>query len=121
MRSSSTPQAHQTSIPLELPPAHGGLPVPLRVSYGGNRVGAAGLSWDIPVSYIFRDTTVAHHRPANLPDASIQARTQMYLTLDGERIDLVRNASDTAWIARRDKPQLEVRDLNNGVMLMYDG
>ena len=41
--------------------------------------------------------------------------------LDGQRIDLVRNAADTAWVARRDGAQLEVRDRGDGIMFMYDG
>jgi hypothetical protein len=109
------------SVPLDLPAARGGLPVPVQIVYGGHRVGAAGLGWDVPLSYIFRDTTIAHRRPANLPDASPQAREQVLLMLDGQRIDLVRNAADTAWVARRDGAQLEVRDLRNGKMMAFDG
>jgi hypothetical protein len=109
------------SVPLDLPAARGGLPVPLHISYGGNKVGAAGLGWDVPLSYIFRDTTIARRRPANFPDASPQAREQVLLMLDGQRIDLVRNAADTAWVARRDGAQLEVRDRGDGIMFMYDG
>jgi RHS repeat-associated protein len=84
-------------------------------------VGAAGLGWDIPLSYIFRDATVARRRPVNVPGANIQARHQLFLVLDGQRIDLVRNAANSAWVARRNAPQLEVRDAANGAMVMYDG
>jgi hypothetical protein len=76
------------SVPLDLPAARGGLPVPVQIVYGGRRVGAAGLGWDVPLSYIFRDTTIAHRRPANFADASPQAREQVLLMLDGQRIDL---------------------------------
>ena len=109
------------SVPLDLPAARGGLPVPVQIVYGGHRVGAAGLGWDVPLSYIFRDTTIARRRPANIADASPQAREQVLLMLDGQRIDLVRNAADTAWVARRDSAQLEVRDRGDGIMFMYDG
>lgn len=109
------------SVPLDLPAARGGLPVPVQIVYGGHRVGAAGLGWDLPLSYIFRDTTIARRRPANLADGSPQAREQISLMLDGQRIDLVRNAADTAWVARRNDAQLEVRDRGDGIMFMYDG
>jgi hypothetical protein len=36
---------YDASVPLDLPEARGGLPVPLHISYGGNKVGAAGLGW----------------------------------------------------------------------------
>jgi hypothetical protein len=38
------------SMPLDLPPARGGLPIPLEISYGGNRIGAAGLGWSVPLN-----------------------------------------------------------------------
>ncbi len=53
------------SVPLDLPSAHGGLPVPLQVVHGGNSFGAAGLGWDVPVSFIRRDHTIAHRRPVS--------------------------------------------------------
>lgn len=40
------------ALPLELPPARGGLPVPLEVVSGTRGFGAAGLGWDIPLSYV---------------------------------------------------------------------
>ena len=39
-----------TSVPLDLPGARGGLPVPVQVVFGGRRFGAAGLGWDVPLS-----------------------------------------------------------------------
>ena len=64
-----------------------------------------------------RIVTLAHRRPANNPDASPQPREQ--LTLDG--MDLVRNAENTAWVARRNDAQLEVRDGVAGTLEMVDG
>src|SRR5262245_33947669 len=37
------------SIPLDLPGARGGLPVPVAVVSGAPRVGAAGLGWDVRI------------------------------------------------------------------------
>jgi RHS repeat-associated protein len=118
---------YAVSLPLILPKARGNLPIPLRISYGGNRVGAAGLGWDVPLSFIRRDTTIAHHRPLGNLDADPpkdvipRARIQLSLTLGGQRTDLVPNESGTAWVARRNDPQLEVREDGPGSMLMYDG
>ncbi len=100
-----------TSVPLDLLAARSGLPVPMQIVYGRHRVGAAGLGWDVPLSYIFRDTTIARRQLANNPDASLQAREHVLLMLDGQRIDLVHNAAATAWVARVNGAQLEVRDL----------
>ena len=55
--------------------------------------------------------------PANIPEESPQPREQ--LTLDG--MDLVRNGENTAWVARRNDAQLEVRDVGGGVLEMVDG
>ena len=112
---------YSVSVPLDLPAARGGMPVPLRIVHGGHQIGAAGLGWDVPLSYIFRDTTIAHRRPVDNPDLGPKAREQVVLMLDGKRIDLVPSNGATAWVARTDDPQLEVRDLGGNSMAMYDG
>ena len=113
---------YDASVPLDLPASRGGLPVPVQIVNRAHRVGAAGLGWDVPLSYIFRDiTTIAYRRPANFADASPQAREHVLLMLNGQRIDLVRNAIATAWVARLNGAQLEVRDLGGDSMVMYDG
>jgi hypothetical protein len=109
------------SVPLDLPPVRGGLPLPLRVVSGGNQVGAAGLGWEVPLSFIRRDLTIAHRRPVNTANVTPQAREQLSLALGGSRTDLIRNGADTAWLARRDDAQIEVRDVGGGVLEMYDG
>jgi hypothetical protein len=113
--------AYGASVPLNFPPARGGLPISVQIVYGDRSVGAVGLGWDIPTSFIRRDGTIAHRRPANLPDATLQPREQLSLMLEGQRTDLVRNASNTAWLARRRNAQIEVREVGNGSMLMIDG
>src|SRR5215471_19701561 len=55
---------YSATVPMEFPPVRGGLSLPVEVVYGGNQVGAAGLGWDVPLSYVFRDTTFARHRPS---------------------------------------------------------
>ena len=117
---------YSASVPLDLPAVRGGIPVPLQVVYGGNQVGAAGLGWDVPLSYVFISSTLAHHRP--VPDVfSVSSTTapipplSYSVTLAGESTDLVRNAADTAWVGRRGNTQIEVRDIGGGGMVMYDG
>jgi len=111
--------AYGASVPLDLPAAHGGLPVPVQVVYGGRQVGAAGMGWDVPLSFLFRNTTIAHRRPK--PQAALVAPEQLSLTLFGEHLDLVRSAANTAWVARRGTEQLEVRANGDGAMVAYDG
>ena len=115
------------SVPLDLPPVRGDLPLPLQVVYGGRQVGAAGLGWDVPLSYIFRSATIGHRRPKPAPFFSVTVPIPMdppeeyILMLGGERVDLVRNAADTAWLGRRGNTQLEVRTNGDANMVMYDG
>ena len=113
------------SIALDLPAARGGTPLPLGVVYGGQRVGAAGLGWDVPLSYVVRNATLAHHRPK--PDAFVTTGATVTppvtytLVLAGESVELVRNAANTAWVGRRGGMQLELRDAGAGAMVLYDG
>jgi RHS repeat-associated protein len=112
---------YSATVPLELPRARGDLPIPVRVSYGGHRFGAAGLGWEVPLSYILVDTTLARTRPFNDPGTAVQVRPRASLMLDGNRTELVRGVSANVWVAQRNGAQLEVRDLGNGAMTMYDG
>jgi RHS repeat-associated protein len=114
------------TVPLDLPAVRGDLPLPLAVVYGGREVGAAGASWDVPLSYIFRSASIAHRRPqpglfSVVNPAPIFVPIEYVMMIGGERIDLVRNAADTAWVGRRGNAQLEVRAVNDAVMVMYDG
>src|SRR5689334_1644895 len=54
---------YSAAVPLDLPPARGGLSIPVQIIYTERGVGAAGLGWDVPLSFIRRDTTFAHRRP----------------------------------------------------------
>ena len=72
------------SVPLELPAARGGLPVPLHISFGARGVGAAGLGWDVPLSYVRRDLSFAGRRPALRVDQTPQGREQVLLSLQGQ-------------------------------------
>ena len=109
---------YSTSVPLDLPPARGGLPIPIQIVYGEHGFGAAGLGWDVPLSFVRRDTTFTRRRPLNGAGAP-QSREQVSVTLNGGRIDLVRTA--TAWVGRHDATDIEVRQQSDGSWVMYDG
>lgn len=108
-----------TSVPLDLPAVRGGVPLPLQISYSEHGFGAAGLGWDIPLTYIRRDTTLARRRPAASPNVAPQAREQVSLMLGGRRLELVRTAS--AWVARHDAPDIEARENGDNTWTIYDG
>ncbi len=57
--------AFSLTIPLTLPESRSGLPLPLSIEYfGGARVGAAGVGWSIPLSYVRRSTSVSTRLPS---------------------------------------------------------
>jgi RHS repeat-associated protein len=118
----SSSGGYSTSVPLDLPKARGELPIPLQIVYEGSHVGAAGVGWDVPLSYIFRDRTIAHRRPVAVGAAAApQAREQLTVVLDDQTFVLVRNTANTAWLGQRNSAQLEVRDNGDGTMVLYDG
>jgi hypothetical protein len=59
-----------------------------------------------------RDASVTRRRPAEAPDAPVQARERFTLSLFGQHHSLVRNAANTTWVSRRGTEQLEVRETN---------
>src|ERR1044071_6488044 len=107
------------SVPLDCPPARGSLPVPVQITYSEHGVGAAGRGWDVPLSYIRRDTTVIHRRPVGTANAAPAPREQVSLTLGGRSTDLV--PVTNGWIARNDDAQLQVRNQADGTWVAYDG
>ncbi|RYZ39153.1 MAG: hypothetical protein EOO71_21220, partial [Myxococcaceae bacterium] len=107
------------SIPLDLPNARGGLPVPVSIVSGSRGVGAVGLGWDIPLTYIRRDTTFANRKPKHSWGGEApEAREQVLLSLQGQMIEMV--PKGTTWVARTDAPDLSLKQ--EGVAwVMYDG
>lgn len=99
---------YSTAVPLDLVPARGGLPVPISVASGGRGVGAVGLGWDIAISSIRRDTSIARRRPAYQPGGQLAAREALVLTLNGQTLEMIARDA-TSWVARIDAPDLELR------------
>lgn len=79
---------YSTSVPLDLPPPRGDLPVPLALRYNGDRVvGEPGLGWSIPFFYVRQPATVSGLKPKNqmsgLPEAGAEPAQRTYLDLGG--------------------------------------
>ena len=85
-----------TSVALDLPPSRAGLPLPLQMVYGAHRVGAAGLGWDIPLSYLQQDSTFAHRRPASAANAPPVPRQRTTISLLGQNADLIPRGNQCA-------------------------
>lgn len=111
--------AYAASVPLDLPAARGGIPVPVQINYTGHGVGAAGVGWDVPLSFIRREMTFAHRRPLGRPGVAPAVRGLLSVVLDGRRIDLVQDSA-TTWAARRDASDISVRQQGD-TWLLYDG
>jgi hypothetical protein len=109
---------YAASVPLDLPAARGGLPVPLQIAYGARGVGAAGLGWDVPLSHVRRDTSFAGRRPALGDNTAPKGREQVSLTLQGRQLDLVRKGQ--VWVSRHDGPEITLRE-QNGTWVLFDG
>jgi hypothetical protein len=109
---------YTASVPLDLPAARGNLPIPLQITSGARGVGAAGLGWDIPLSYVRRDTTFQHRRPAIGNDTPPQGREKVLVSLQGRALDLVPKGND--WIPRRDAPGIVLHE-QDGTWVLFDG
>jgi RHS repeat-associated protein len=114
----NTSGGYTASVPLDLPAARGSVPVPLQIISGARRVGAAGLGWDIPLSYVRRDSTYQHRRPAIGDDTPPQGRERVFASLQGRILDLVPKGAD--WVPRHDAPKLVFHE-QNGTWVLFDG
>src|SRR6185369_7327354 len=101
------------SVPLELPPARDGLPLPVDITYGEHGVGAAGLGWSVPLSFIRLEHTFAGRRPVDAAFDVPHPRDRLTLTLLGSTVELVLSAGDgsgngDAYVARNGASDLKV-------------
>jgi RHS repeat-associated protein len=77
------------AVELNLPTPRGNMQVPLSVNYtGAQQVGAAGVGWDVPLSYVEVTSNVSRHkpllRPANyIPTPLAVPATRVILHLQG--------------------------------------
>ena len=91
---------YSTSVPLDFPATRDGLGIPLSITSGGHVVGAAGVGWDIPLSYVRYETSIAKRKPADAPDGAVQGREHVVLSIGGMTLELVRKGNQ--WVARQD-------------------
>ncbi|RYZ42418.1 MAG: hypothetical protein EOO71_07965 [Myxococcaceae bacterium] len=116
---------YSASIPLDLPGSRGGLPVPVSIGYGARGVGAVGLGWDIPLSYVRRDTSFAHRKP-RVGTGVPSGREQVTLSLQGQTLELFPRQVSAGppqvlhWGARDGAPDLLLKEVD-GTWVMYDG
>jgi hypothetical protein len=89
---------YPASIPLDLPSSRGGLPVPVQIVSGARGFGAAGVGWDIPLSYVMVDNSLAHRRPAMAPGATVKPRERVTLSLLGRNVEMLPQGD--GWIGR---------------------
>ena len=80
---------YAASVPLDLPSSRGGLPIPVQIVSGTKGVGAAGLGWDVPLSFVHVDTFIAGHRPTYAPGEPVAARQRITVSLPGRRVEML--------------------------------
>lgn len=111
--------AFSTSVPLTLPPARGGLPVPLQLAFGGPGFGAAGIGWDVPFAYVQVQRSFVHRRPARQTgDMPPTPREQITVVLPGGRMDMVQMGAE--WVARHGATDITLRKAGNN-WRVFDG
>jgi hypothetical protein len=67
------------------------------------------LNWDVPLSFIRRDQTLAYQRPAFGVDVLPRARERVSVSLLGNTLDLVRNGAN--WVALDGTPGILAREV----------
>src|ERR1051325_6834054 len=105
------------SVPLEVAPSRHVLAVPVGIRYIGRGMGSAGLGWDVPISYVRRERTLAGQRPKGNPsvdgrdgvEADPEAPERVFVVLNGQRMDMVPKEAGV-WVPRFGGPQLKLRD-----------
>ena len=105
-------------VPLQIPPARAGVPIPLQIVYGAHAFGAVGLGWEIPLSYLRQSSTFAHSRPASPADAAPVPRVRTTLSLLGQTVDLIQQGDK--WVAQVGTLEMMVRQ-SGGSWFAYDG
>lgn len=107
------------SIPLDLPPSGSGLPLPVQIVSSGQRFGAAGVGWDVPLSYVSIDRSFARRRPLPYSGSAAVPRERISVSLLGQLTEVVRSPDGVTWIGRNN-PQLVLEADGTGWRL-YDG
>jgi RHS repeat-associated protein len=107
-----------TAVALNLPGERGGLPIPVSVINGGTALGAAGRGWDVPLSMIRENRSMAGRRPTSNLSAEPAAPLQMTLTLLGRSVTLIAQGGD--WVPQESAEGLVVHR-DGADWKVYDG
>jgi len=109
---------YSASVPLDLPPAHGGLPVPIQIVSGSSGYGAAGVGWDIPLSFVYVDDSYVRRRPAPGSGESLRPRERVSVSLLGRSIEMLRTTD--GWIGRF-APDVTLKEGDGNTWIVHDG
>lgn len=107
-------RGYTTSAPLDLPPARGGLPIPVRLDIGGTQVGALGRGGDVQLSFVRDLSSFAQRRPTGAPGVQPSPKRRVTLSLLGQEVDLVlktRDSSGETWVPQRGSEALTIRKI----------
>ena len=110
---------YSASVPLAIPAPRGKLPMPVQIVYGQRGFGAAGVGWDVPLSYVQMETSFAHRRPSSASTTTLQMREYVTVAMPGRRVELVHKGS-TDWVARYGSGDLVMR-ASGANWTVYDG
>jgi RHS repeat-associated protein len=107
------------TVPLPVRAERTGLPVPVSVVFaGGGRVGAAGVGWTVPLSYVRFDATVAGRLPR--PDLTVVPRVNV--TINGSALDLIpADPAGNRFVARDQTAGLELLRLSESEWQLRQG
>lgn len=89
------------SVPITLPSARGGIPLPLSINYtAASRIGAGGAGWDIPLSYVRMSTSAMRRKPAigNTGAAPTQVPMRLMVSLGGATMIMVPRSDNLVWV-----------------------
>lgn len=107
------------SVPLDLPPTRSGIELPISISSGGRHVGAVGLGWDMPLSFIRTDVSIARRKPANRE--SLASRQLVTMSIGGQIIELQVKWSGGGWVDRRGASLWNVQQDGMAAWNAFDG
>ena len=103
---------YSAAVPLDLSPARGGIAIPVQIVFGGHTVGAAGVGWDLPLSYVRDDVSIAKRKPRNKPNAPATGRRRVTMSLAGQSLTFV--PQGTAWVSANDAAMFKASDTGAG-------
>ncbi len=104
-------------MPLELPRSRDGLPVPVQIRYTASpRVGAAGLAWEVPLSYVRVSTSLMRRKPSAESDgtAPLAAPRRVFVALDGNPVHMVPATTPGTYVPFVADEYMELREVGDG-------